>query len=330
LVTAVRRRELNFLLGAVAAWPLVARAQQKALPVIGVLGSTSAGPYAAFVAAFRQALGEAGYVEGRSVTIEFRWAEGHYDRLPAMAAELVGRKVDLILTSGGTPSAQAAKNATPTIPIVFATGGDAVADGLIANLARPGGNVTGVSFLTAELDPKRMELLSELVPEAKVVALLVNPHNPQSDRIMKDVTEAARSKGVKLSIIRAAGEGEIEAAFASLVQQRARALSIGSDPFFFSRRNQIVALASQNAVPTIYQERECAEAGGLISYGASIAAVYRLAGIYAAQILNGANPADLPVQQPTKFELVINLKTAKALGLTVPETLLARADEVIE
>jgi ABC-type uncharacterized transport system substrate-binding protein len=324
------RRDFLVSLGAALGWSFTVRAQQNSIPVIGVLGSTSPGPYASFVAAFRAGLGEAGYIEGQNVLIEYRWAEGHYDRLPALATDLVGRKVDLILTSGGTPSAQAAKNATSAIPIVFATGGDAVGDGLVASLGRPGGNVTGVSFLTAELDPKRMQLLSELVPEARVIALLVNPNNPQSERIVKYVQEAARSKAVQLPIVTATSEGEIDAAFAGLAQLRARALAIGSDPFFFSRRNQIVALASRNTVPTIYQEREYVEAGGLISYGASIAAVYRQAGIYAGEILKGTSPADLPVQQPTRFELVINLKTAKALGLAVPQSLLQRADEVIE
>jgi putative ABC transport system substrate-binding protein len=300
------------------------------MPVIAILGSTSPAPYAAFIAAFRKGLSESGYVEGQNLTIEFRWAEGHYDRLPALAADLVGRKVDLILTSGGTPSAQAAKTATSTIPIVFATGGDAVGDGLVTSLARPGGNVTGLTFLTAELDPKRIELLSELVPEARVIALLVNPDNPQSERIVKDVQEAARTRGVQLRILKAASEGEIDAAFTVLAELRAGALVIGSDPFFFSRRDQLVALASHNTVATIYQLREFVEAGGLISYGASVAAVYRQAGIYAAKILKGAKPADLPVEQPIKFELVINLKTAKALGLTVPPSLLARTDAVIE
>ena len=327
----MRRRELILLgVAAAAAWPVALHAQQKTMPVIGIIGSTSPGPYAPFVAAFRGGLGEAGYVEGQNVLIEYRWAEGHYGRLPTLATDLVARKVDLIVTSGGTPSAQAAKTATSTIPIVFATGGDAVGDGLVANLARPGGNVTGVTFLTAELDPKRMQLLSELVPEARVIALLVNPNDPQSERIVKYVQEAAGSKGVQLPIVMATGEGEIDAAFAAVAELHARALAIGSDPFFFSRRDQIVALASRNTVPTIYQEREYVEAGGLISYGASIAAMYRQAGIYAGEILKGTSPADLPVQQPTRFELVINLKAATALGLSVPQSLLARADEVIE
>ena len=266
----MRRRDFSIcLVAAAAAWPLATRAQQKPMPVIGVLGSTSPGPYAAFVNAFRQGLSEAGYVDGRNVTTEFRWAEGYYERLPGLAAELVDRKVDLILTSGGTPSAQAAKNATATIPIVFATGGDAVGDGLVANLARPGGNVAGVSFLTAELDPKRIDLLSELVPQARIIALLVNPDNPQSERIVTYVQEAARAKDVQLPVLKASGTGEIDAAFATLTTLRADALVIGSDPFFFSRRDQIVALAKRNAVPTIYQLREFVDAGGLVSYGAS-------------------------------------------------------------
>jgi putative ABC transport system substrate-binding protein len=327
----MRRRELLALLSlAGVAHAFAAHAQQKATPVIGVLGSTSSGPYAVFVAAFRQGLTEIGYTDGRNVAVVFRWADGHYDRLPTLATDLVARKVDVIVTSGGTPSAQAAKDATSTIPIVFATGGDAVADGLVTTLARPGGNVTGVSFLTAELDPKRIQLLTELVPAARLIALLVNPANPQTDRIVKSVQEVAQSKAVQLAVLKAADEAEIGAAFAAVAQMHADALIIASDPFFFSRRDQIVALASRDMLPTIYQLREFADAGGLISYGASVAAMYRQAGIYAGEILNGTPPSKLPVRQPTTFELVINLKTAKALGLTVPQSLLARADEVIE
>jgi len=326
-----RRRDLIAGLGATAAmWPLIARAQQKAMPVIGYLSSTRPGPAAPLAAAFRQGLSETGFVEGQNLAIEYRFAEGHYDRLPALAAELVGRKVDLIATQGGIPPIQAAKSATSTIPIVFVIGADPVALGLVASFARPGGNLTGFSMLTAELNPKRLELLSELVPQARVIALLVNPNNPRAEPLIADMKEAARTKGVQIPILKAGTEGEIDAAFASLVELRAGALVVGNDPFFNSRREQLVALASRHAVPAIYEWREFAAAGGLISYGTSLTAVYRQSGIYAGKILKGAKPADLPVQQPTKFELVINLKTAKALGLTVPQRLFALADEVIE
>jgi putative ABC transport system substrate-binding protein len=327
----MKRREVIAILGgAVVAWPLAARAQQKAVPVIGWLSGSSAGPTALNLAAFRQGLSETGYVEDQNVSIEYRWAEGSYDRLPTLAADLVGRKVDLIAASGGPPSALAAKSATSTIPIVFVGGDDPVATGLVASLARPGGNLTGVSMLTTELNPKRFDLLSELVPQASVIALLVNPNNSITDRIVREVREAARVKGVQLPVLRAGTEIEIDTVVTSLVQLRADALMVGSDAFFTSRREQLVALASRYAVPTIYEWREYATAGGLVSYGTSVTAVYRQVGIYAGKILKGAKAADLPVQQPTKFELVINLKTAQALGLTVPQSILARADEVIE
>jgi putative ABC transport system substrate-binding protein len=259
-----------------------------------------------------------------------RWAENRHERLPALAADPVGRKVDGIATSGGDLSSLAAKSATSTIPIVSIIGGDPVAAGLVASLARPGGNLTGVSFLDVELTPKRFELLSELVPQASVIALLENPSDPNAERIMRGAQDAARTKGVQLLILKASTESEIDAAFATLVERRAGALLVGADPFFFSRREQLVALASHQAMPAIYSLRNFVVSGGLISYGTSLTAVYRQVGIYAGKILKGAKPADLPVEQPTKFELVVNLKTANALGLTVPPSLLTQADEVIE
>jgi putative ABC transport system substrate-binding protein len=328
----MKRRDLIIALGGAVAWPLAARAQQKAMPVVGFLstGNASPGPVAPLVAAFRQGLRETGYIEGQNVAIEYRWAEGHYDRLPALAADLVGRKVDVIVSTGGTPTALAAKNATSTIPIVFRAGADPVGDGLVASLARPGGNLTGVSMLIDELTRKRLELLSELVPQAKVIALLVNPKNPATENVMRDVQEAARVKGLQLPILKANSESEIDAAFATLVQLQAGALVVAADPFLSSRREQLVALATRYAVPAIYAWREFAEAGGLISYGSSLTTAFRQLGNYAGKILKGAKPADLPVQQSTRFELVINLKTAKARGLTIPQSLLLRADEVIQ
>jgi len=327
----VNRRELIALLAnATAGWPLTASAQQKATPVIGYLSSGSPDVAAPFLATFRQGLSETGYVEGQNVAIEYRWAEGHYDRLPALAADLVGRKVDLIVASGGPGPALAAKRATATIPILFTSVGDALVLGLVASLARPGGNLTGFSVMTTELMAKRLELLSELVPQARVIALLVNPNNEFSHTWIGTVQEAARAKGLQAPILKAATEGEIDAAFASLVQLRADGLVLGADPFLSNRREQVVALASHHALPAIDQLREFAEAGGLMSYGPNFTAAGRQVGGYAGKILKGAKPADLPVQQPTTFELVINLKTANALGLTVPPSILARADEVIE
>jgi len=325
----MRRRDFVILLaGAMGGRPFAVRAQQKAMPVIGFLGSTSRN--APLVAAFLEGLAETGYVEGQNAAIEYRWAEGRYDRLPALAAELVKRGVDVIVTQGGIPPTRAAKSATSTIPIVFAVGTDPVEDGLVASLARPGGNLTGVTFMMTELNSKRLELLTELVPQARVIALLVNPNNPSAERTMRDVQEAARAKGVQLLILKAGTESEIDAAFASFVQQHAGALLVGNDPFFNSRREQLGALALRHAVPAIYEAREYVAAGGLISYGTSLTAANRLKGIFVGRILNGTKPADLPVQQPTTFELVINLNTAKVLGLTVPPSLLARADELIE
>ena len=308
--------------------PLAAEAQRKAMPVIGYLHFASPS-LAPTPAVFRQGLSEAGYVEGQNVAIEYRWAEGHYDRLPALARDLVDRKVDVI-AAFGPQATHAAKNATSTIPIVFGVGTDPVADGLVASLAQPGGNLTGMSILAVELVPKRLELLAELVPQAKVVALLVNPTNSYTEPMIRDVQEAARAKRVQLPILQAATESEIDAAFATLATLHADALVTGDDPFFVSRREQIVAPASRHAVPAIYQFREFTAAGGLISYGPSLTDANRRAAYYVARILKGAKPGDLPVEQPMKFELIINLKTAKALGITMPPSLLLLADEVIQ
>ena len=322
----MRRRDFLTVLAGAAGYPHLVRAQQKAMPVIGYLHPGSPeGPALPSLAGFRQGLSETSYVEGQNLAIEYRWAESHYDRLPALAADLVGRKVDLIAAVGN--AAIAAKSATSTIPIVFMGAGDPVGVGLVASLARPGGNLTGFSNLIGELMAKRLELLSELVPQARVIAVLVNPNAPSAERI---VQEAARAKGVQLQILKAGTAGEIDAAFASLVELHAGALLVFGDVFFSSQREQLVALASRHGVPAIYAWSYVAEAGGLISYGINNVAVWRQAGIYAARILKGEKPADLPVQRPTTFELVINLKTAKALGLAVPQSLLARADEVIE
>jgi putative tryptophan/tyrosine transport system substrate-binding protein len=327
----VNRRDLLTLAGGAAvAWPLVARAQQKAMPVIGYLNSGWPSLNALRIATFRQGLSETGYVEGQNVVIEYRWAEGSYDLLPALAADLVGRKVDLIVTVGGTPAALAAKGATSTIPVVFSGVGDPVGSNLIASLARPGGNVTGFSGVSGALLAKRLELLTELVPQAGMLAFLVNPKNPTTEIQTRLVLNAASAKGVQLQILKAATESEIDAVFATLGQLPAGALLISADPFLSGQREQVQALAARYAVPTLDQSRDFTDSGGLISYGESLTAGARQLGIYAGRILKGEKPADLPVQQPDKFELVINLKTAKALGLTVPQSLLARADEVIE
>jgi len=298
------RRKLLLLLGGAMTASRVVRAQQKAMPVIGFLHGGSPEPAAPGVTAFRQGLSENGYVAGQNVSIEYRWAEGSYDRLPALAANLVGRKVDLIVTSGGTPAALAAKSATSTIPIVFAFVADPVAAGLVASLARPGANVTGFSNISNELAPKRLELLSELVPQARAIALLVNPNNPTvAEALIGDVQEAARAKGLQLSVVKASTESQIDAAFAAFAQLQVGALLVGGDALYSSQREQLVALAAHHSVPAIYDGRQFAALGGLISYGTSLPAVYRQLATYAGKILNGAKPADLPVQQPATFEL---------------------------
>jgi putative ABC transport system substrate-binding protein len=327
----IRRREFISLLGgAAAAWPLAVRAQRPAMPVIGYLSSTSSGPYAPFVAAFQEGLKETGFVAGQNVTIEYRWAEGQFDRLPELAAELVRRQVVIIAVGGGGVTALAAKDATPTIPIVFAFGSDPVKLGLVASLNRPGGNITGVSYLAVELGPKRLELLREILPKAAAIGFLMNPGSPNTTFDLPDMEAAARTLGQQLIIANASNDLEIGIAFEALMQQRADALVIQADPFLFSRRTHLAALALRDKIPTIYIERDFAADGGLLSYGTDFVDANRQAGIYAGRILKGEKPADLPVLQPTRFQLVINLKTAKALGLTIPPGVLARADEVIE
>jgi len=327
----IQRREfISTLCGAAAAWALAARAQQPTMPVVGFLNSTSPGLYAHLVASFRKGLGETGYVEGKNVAIEYRWAEGHYDRLPALADDLVRRQVLVIAATGGEPSAQAAKAATSSIPILFITGGDPVKLGLVASLNRPGGNVTGVSSFYSVLGPKRLALLQELVPKIAKVGVVANPGFANTEEETKDVLAAGLALDKQIHIATAMTEDEIDAAFASLVERRVDALMVAVDPFFVSRRGRFIALAAHHAIPVMYFSRDFAADGGLISYGTNLAEAYHQIGVYTGQILNGAKPANLPVLQPTKFELVINLKTAKALGLNVSPTLLAIADEVIE
>ena len=326
----LKRRDFITLLGGAAAWPLAASAQQNPVPVIGFLNGQSSRTWRPMVAAFNRGLTEAGYIEGHNVLIEYRWAEGQPDRLPALAAELVQRPVFVIVATGGNNSAIAAKAATSTIPIVFTSNDDPRKYGLVASLNRPGGNVTGVSWFSAELGPKRLALLHDLVPTATAVALLLNPNNAETARQPAELQDAARALGLQLVILHASSVDDIEDAFARIVQNRIGALVVAADSFLASRREQIVTLAARRAVPAVYVNREMAGAGGLMSYGNSLADGYRRAGIYTARVLKGEKPADLPVDQATKFELIINLTTAKALQLEIPEKLLALADEVIE
>jgi putative ABC transport system substrate-binding protein len=325
-----RRTFVGSLAGCLIVVPLAARAQTQPMPGIGYLSGWSRDEAAHLLTAFRQGLSEAGYVEGRNVAIEFRWAEGQYDRLPAQAADLVRRQVAVIVAVGSPRSVRAAKAATSTIPIVFNTGGDPVAMGLVASLGRPGGNTTGVSTLTIELMAKRFELVHELMPKATIIALIVNPGGPAAESDVNAAQQQARSFGQQLHLLKAGTEQEIDAAFATLASVRPSVLVIGTDPVFNARREQFVALAARHAVPAIYEGREAVAAGGLISYGPSLPDAHRQVGIYTGRILKGAKPADLPVLRPTKFELVINMKTAKALGITIPQALLVRADEVIQ
>jgi len=324
-----RRAFITLLGGAAAAWPLAARAQQPAMPVVGFLSSVSQAQTRHMVAAFQRGLGETGYVDGRNVAVDYRFVDGQYDRLPALASEMVRRPVSLIVAQG-PPAALAAKVATTTIPIVFVVGFDPVGAGLVASFNRPGGNATGTVLVSGLLGQKRLELVRDLVPKAAIVAMLANPLSPDAPPEIREVQAAAQANGLQLRMLNASTPGEIEAAFASLAGQRPDALLVGGDPFYMARREDIVRFAAHSGLPAVYPFREFTEAGGLVSYGTNIANSYRQAGIYAGRILGGAKPNDLPVMQPTTFELVINLKTAKALGFDIPPTLHARSDEVIE
>jgi putative tryptophan/tyrosine transport system substrate-binding protein len=327
----MKRREFIMLLGSAAAWPIAAWAQQPAkLPTIGFISTRTSGDSAAVIAAFHQGLNQAGYSDRQDVAIEYRWAEGQYDRLPALAADLVRSKVSVIVAAGGDPAAQAAKAATATIPVVFVTGTDPLKAGLVSSFNRPSGNLTGVHVFLVGLGAKRLGLLHDLVPKASLIAVLANPNMPPAGSELRDVQEAAGSLGLKLHILRAGDEPEIDNAFATMMRERADALLVAADPFFTSQRDQIIELAARYAIPAIYELREYAAAGGLMSYGPSLTDGYRQVGVYAGKILKGAKPGDLPVVQPTKLDLVINLKTAKTLGFTIPPGVLAIADEVIE
>jgi putative ABC transport system substrate-binding protein len=329
MIAKLKRRDFITLLGGAAAWPLAAQAQQVGMPVVGLISIRSPDDSAKLIATFRDGLKEFGFVEGQNVRLEHRWADRQYDRLPSLALDLVDQRA-AVLVAIANPSALAVKATVRTLPIVFGIGGDPVQLGLVASLNRPGGNITGVSFFTSQLEAKRMGLLHELVPRASVVAVLLNPNNPTVDVQLREVQEAARSLGLKLHTLHASSEGEIETAFTALVQLQAGGLLVAADSFFFSRRHQLATLANVYAVPAIYEWRDFPEAGGLVSYGTDLANAYRQVGMYTGRILKGEKPADLPVMQSTKFEFVINLRTARALGLDVPPTVLARADEVIE
>jgi putative tryptophan/tyrosine transport system substrate-binding protein len=326
----MRRREFVCIIGGAAAWPLAARAQQPAMPVIGFLSSRSPGESAGVVAAFRQGLREAGFIEGQNTLVAFRWAEGHYERLPALAAELVGLQVTVLFTAGGPPAAFAAKAATQTIPIVFSAAIDPDRIGLVASLNRPGGNVTGMSLMPSELAAKSVQLLKQLLPAATLIGYLVNPSNPGAPVYVSEASAAAKTLGIAVHVLNASTEGDLDEVFASLPKAGVNGLAVPAEPFFDSQRDRIVALAVRYGVPAIYGLREYAVAGGLMSYGASLPDTYRRAAIYVGRVLKGEKPANLPVVQPTKFDLVLNMKTAKALGLNIPEQLLATADEVIE
>jgi len=326
----VKRREFMTLLGGAAAWPLAARAQQGMLPVVGFLGAPSAAPYAPYVAAVHQGLKEVGYSEHQNVAMEYRWADGQYDRLPAMAADLVNRRVAVLVPIGGAPATMAAKAATSTIPIVFNLGADPIQLGLVANLNRPGGNITGIAIMTMELQSKRLELLHELAPASTSIAILLNPANAQAESQESEAQAAAPLLDRPLLVLKAGTEREIKSAFAALARERTGALLVGGDTFFLSQATLFTVLTARYSIPTIYTSKSYVDAGGLMSYGSSLLDAYRQTGVYAGRVLKGEKPADLPIVQPTKFELVINLKTARALDIALPPTLVARADEVIE
>jgi putative ABC transport system substrate-binding protein len=327
----MRRREFIAFVGCTAAaWPLASRAEQSPMPVIGFLNSASPQPFANYVAGFRAGLKQTGYVDGQNVTIEFRWAEGHYDRLPEMAADLVRRKVAVLVATGGGPSITAAKTSTTTIPIVFTLGSDPVRLGFVTSLSRPGGNITGVNLFVVAMESKRLGLLRALVPGVQLIAVLLNPNLQTYTQQKSDVEEAAHAIGQQIHLLSASNESEIDAAFATAVKLRAGAMLVSGDPFFNSQHDKIIALAARHAIPAIYEQREHALAGGLMSYGTNLSEGYRQAGVYAGRILKGEEPGNLPVVQASKFELVINLKTAKALGIEVPPNLSAEADEIIE